>query len=340
MSELLYLESARVKELCRRLDPLELVENALSEHFLQRTVLPPEAYLAWRPEVGMARSLCMPGFVVGQPGVKIINSNPLNVARGQPRATGLTVLFDVQSGRPICLMQGAGISALRTACVTIICALRLLRHDSTRAAIIGAGKQAVAHVEMICSRLNGIREMVIYDLDAARATRLRESARCYAEEAGIDLEIASSAEEAIRGSQLVVTVTTSTQPYIPLAWLEPGALVAHVSLDDLLPEVFLKAERLLVDDWHLVAADKRRILGKLIHSGLIASPSQVVPKGFCGRRVDAELGALITGAHKGRENDQERIIVNPFGLAIEDLALAKNVFELAKSCGVGHVLPE
>lgn len=339
MRGLLYLDAEQVEHLCKQLDPVRLVEAALVEHAQARTVLPEEAYLAWSSKAGRARSLSMPAFVGGQPGVKIIN-RPLNSMRYHARASGVTILFDAESARPVCVMQGAGISAMRTAAITAISAQRLLRQDGTRAGFIGAGVQAAAHVEMTCSRVSGLREIVIYDVDPSKAMSLRDALRCKAEQASINLVVASTAEEAIRGSQLIVTLTTSTQPYIPHAWIEAGALIVHVSLDDLLADVFLKADKLFVDDWHLVAADERRILGKLIQSGLIASPSQTVPRGFCGRRVDAELGSIINGAHKGREHEQETIIVNPFGMAIEDLAIAKRVFELAERGGIGHSLPD
>jgi ornithine cyclodeaminase len=336
---ILYLDSEQVFRLSGELDPVQTVKEALIEHAMQRTILPAEAYLSWSSERGPGRSLAMPGVVFGYPGLKVINANATNRLHGIPRATGLTMLFDPESGKPLCIMQGARLSALRTASVTILAAQLLQPSGSKRVAVLGAGVQAAVHIEMICSKLCRIQQIVIYDLEPARAVKLRDLARCQAEAVGIELVTAPTAEAAIRGSEIIVTVTTSNAPYIPIDWLDAGVLVVHVSLDDLLPEVLLNAEKLFVDDWHLVAADERRILGKLIHSGLVASPSQIVPKGFCGRRV-MEFGSVLIGAHSGRGHDKERIIVNPFGLAIEDLAIALKVYHLAQRAQVGHLLAD
>src|SRR5207247_6559065 len=113
-------------------------------------------------------------------------------------------------------------------------------------------------------------------------------------------------------ADLVVTVTTSTTGYVRHSWLEPGALVVNVSLDDLLPEVLLRADKLFVDDWSLVAADEHRLLGRLIREGTI-------------RAVDGELGELLGGSRPGRSRAEEIVVVNPFGLAIEDPAIANEV---------------
>jgi N-[(2S)-2-amino-2-carboxyethyl]-L-glutamate dehydrogenase len=122
---------------------------------------------------------------------------------------------------------------------------------------------------------------------------------------------------------LIVTVTTTTTPYLRHEWLQPGALLVNVSLDDPLPEVFLRADKLFVDDWNLIAADEHRLLGRLLREGTIA------------RADDTELGRLLAGAQHGRSHPDEIVVVTPFGLAIEDLAVAKQVYAFATASGLG-----
>jgi ornithine cyclodeaminase len=145
-----------------------------------------------------------------------------------------------------------------------------------------------------------------------------------------------TAEEAIRGSLLVIPATTTERGYIPPGWLSPGALLVHVSLDDLLPQAIIDADRLFVDDWELVRTDGRRLLGRMIRAGLVAGPGEAVPVG--GRSVDGTLGDVLIGRASGRRRKDEVVVFNPFGMAITDVALASAVVEKAQERGVGHAL--
>jgi N-[(2S)-2-amino-2-carboxyethyl]-L-glutamate dehydrogenase len=181
-----------------------------------------------------------------------------------------------------------------------------------RLALIGAGALARCHLELLPPRLPQLREIRVYDRERKRAESL-----------GASVSVSDSAEQAIRGAGLIVTVTTTTTPYLRHEWLQPGALLVNVSLDDPLPEVFLRADKLFVDDWNLIAADEHRLLGRLLRGGTIA------------RADDTELGRLLAGAQHGRSHPDEIVVVNPFGLAIEDLAVAKQVYAFATASGLG-----
>lgn len=271
----------------------------------------------------------MPGLVDGCAGVKIINANPANPRRGLPRASGLTILFDPGSGRPVCILEAARISCLRTAAVTAIAADLLAAHPVERLALLGAGALARCHLQLLPPRLPQLREIRLHDLDAKRSARLA------AETADARIVVCASAEQAIRGAELVVPVTTTDSGYIRHDWLRPGALLVNISLDDPLPEVVLRADKLFVDDWTLVAADQHRLLGRMHRDGRIRGPHQPANG---ARPVDGELGALLAGRCQGRSRPDETILVNPFGLAIEDLALAERVYRHARRRGLGSAL--
>jgi ornithine cyclodeaminase len=284
----------------------------------------------------------MPGYVVAETpvvGTKIINSNPRNPMNQLPRASGLTLLFDPQTGRITCVMEGAFVSALRTASVSAVASDHLASATVEQLAILGAGELARSHLKLLPPRLPGLREIRIFDLEATRAAQLaREVPEIAAR--GIRLRIAESAESAARGAQVIVAVTTTTTGYIALDWLEPGSLLLNISLDDALPEVVLGVDRLIVDDWHLVSQDNHRLLGRMYRAGQIVGPLDETrsPLGPDVRRVDAELGWVLTGRAPGRRNETERILVNPFGLSIEDVALADEVRQAACRRGLGRVL--
>lgn len=316
---LLYLSGSDVAAALDHVDVVGAVAAALAAHGRGETILPAEAYLGWEHDGEALRSLAMPAAVDSAPGVKIINANPANPGRGLPRASGLTVLFDPASGRPLCVMEGARISCLRTAAVTAIAAELLAVAPVERLALIGAGALARCHLELLPPRLPQLREIRVYDRERKRAESLATSL-------ATSVTVSDSAEQAIRGAGLIVTVTTTTRPYLRYDWLRPGGLLVNVSLDDPLPEVFLRADKVFVDDWNLIAADEHRLLGRLLREGTIA------------RADDGELGRLLAGTQQGRSHPDEIIVVNPFGLAIEDLAVAEQVYAFATASGLGTSL--
>lgn len=325
---ILYLSTREVALALNAIDVVDAVASALTAHARGASVLPAQAYLGWEHAGETLRSLSMPALVEGCPGVKLINSNAANPARGIPRASGLTVLFDIATGQPVCAMAGARISCLRTAAVTALAADLLGAHPIQRLALLGAGALARCHLELLTDRLPDLREICLYDPDRERATDLA---------ADLDrAEVCGSPEEAIRRAQLIVAVTTTTSGYIRYGWLEPGALIVDVSLDDPLPEVVLRADKVFVDDWALVSADHRRLLGRMHRSGQISEPGN--PRTNRPRPIDGELGELLTSTLAGRTRPEEIILVNPFGLALEDIAVARRVHEHALKLGLGTTL--
>ncbi|MDQ3809610.1 MAG: ornithine cyclodeaminase, partial [Chloroflexota bacterium] len=121
--------------------------------------------------------------------------------------------------------------------------------------------------------------------------------------------------------------------YIPFHWLQPGALLVNVSLDDVLPDVVMKAGKVVVDDWRLVKTDSRRLLGRMYRQGLVVGPGEARRRG--ARAIHAELGQLVLGSAPGRTSHQEVVLLNPFGLSIEDIAVASRVYESAVRMGLG-----
>lgn len=340
--QIVYLSHADVRYCAQNLDLVAVVAEALALHAQEKTVLPDEAYLSWtNTEQEFARSLNMPAYLdepVRMAGTKIINGKPANIQRGLPRASGLTLLFDVDTARVICIMEGAYISAMRTAAVSALSVQLLQGVPITCMALMGAGVLAEAHFELLIPRLPELKQIFLYDLDLARAQILRDRYAAHLP-SQVTCHVVTSAEEAIRPAQLIVPVTTTTTGYIALDWLQPGALLVNVSLDDPLPEVLLWADKVIVDDWNLITSDTRRILGRLHREGSIGGPdlsAKLRQTYEC--TVYGSLGELVIGRKPGREHDHEIIVVNPFGLALEDIALAARIYQKARTDGMGTLL--
>jgi ornithine cyclodeaminase len=338
-NRILFLSQRDVRTAAARIDPVRAVREALAAHASGQSVLPAEAYLRWSPTAGeSARSLNMPGRLAGAvdvAGTKIINANPANPARGLPRASGLTVLFDPTDARIYCVLDAAHISALRTASVSALSAELFNGNDVGEWALIGAGALARAHLQLLPSTLGKLRAINLFDIEEKRAEGLaREFAPSLAER-GIRLQVARSAKDAIRDADFIVTATTVTEGYIGRGWLKPGALLVHVSLDDLRPEALTEADRVVVDDWALVRDDDQRLLGRMWRQGLLTGPGDDADPAAGRTAVHAELGDIIIGRKAGRSSAQEIVIVNPFGLSIEDLAVARQVYDNARQQGLG-----
>jgi ornithine cyclodeaminase/alanine dehydrogenase-like protein (mu-crystallin family) len=329
---MLVLSAVEVEQLCDQLDIPGIIADVLRLHASGQTVLPAEAYLGWTsPQGGRARSLNMPGYIGGHihaAGSKIINGNPMNVMCGQPRASGITLLFDRETAAITCLMDAAYISALRTATIGVLCARALHSRRRMSLAVFGAGVLGRQHILSLAHDFS-IGDVAVFDIDPARADGLVR--RLTPTLTGCVLRRADSPADALHGATCVVASTTTTTPYITYNMVEPGAILLNVSLDDFSSDVFENVEKLYVDDIGLIQEDEHRILGKLIRNGTVGLPDQTGGS----NQITGTIGQLLQGSVPARAREDEIILVNPFGMAIEDIVVANAVFQCAKEEGVG-----
>ena len=319
-----------MEQICKKLDSIEIIREVFTLHSERKTVLPDEAYLSWtNSNKETPRSLNMPAYLGGGydiAGTKIINANIDNAKYGVARASGLTLLFDSKTGIVLCVMEGAYISSLRTASVSVLGVKLLRKKGPINLAIIGLGVQGEMHLRMLMEQFSDIENIYIFDVDPSKSKKILQKYK------GRNIEIAKNQQEAFVNSDVIVTTTTVNKGYVKADWIRKGSLIVHVSLDDLLDESIKKADKLIVDDWNLVKNGTKRIFGKMYLGGQLHGPEQYKKSGTF---IYAEFGDIVSGKKKGREKDSETIIFNPFGLAIEDIAIASNVYNYAKKTGKG-----
>lgn len=282
----------------------------------------------------------MPGYVEGDPkmiGVKIINASLGNHARGLPRASGVTLLFDEETGQPRAIMDAAPVSAARTAAVSVAAIRELPSFPVRTAAVIGCGVQARAHLDLMMRHLHELRAIRLFDNRPEAAGSLKADVSETANRSGITVDAAGTPRDAIAGADAVVTATTvdAAGGYVSRQWLRDDAVVVHVSLDDLLPEVVEESRTIIVDDWDLVADDHRRLFGRMHREGRLLGPADPPQPGIA--QVDGELGDFL---QNGLRSLDGLTVVNPFGMAVQDVALASRVEAIAASRGVGRWLDE
>jgi N-[(2S)-2-amino-2-carboxyethyl]-L-glutamate dehydrogenase len=346
-ADVLYLPRRDVIQACSQVDVVGTVARALEAHARGATVLPDEAYMGWDTADGFsARCLAMPGGIEYPArrilGLKVINASLGNAARGLPRSQGFTMIFDPETSRPLVIMEAAYISALRTAAVTAVTAHHLAVPNAAVMALIGCGTLAKAHLALLPQGLSSIRQVRLFDVRQSRAEELAKALADDADFGHLDVVTTTQVRDCVRGAHLVVPVTTVTEGYLPLQWLMPGAVVAHVSLDDVLPDVVTGASLVLVDDWGLVSHDEHRLLGRMYREGTLLAPDGSAFPGCApvpsARRVDGTLGEALIGSTEGRRKDSDIILSNPFGMSVLDVAVAEQVYRSALDMALGHRL--
>lgn len=343
--EVLYLDAAQVSKCLESIDPVEITRQAHMMHALGRTELPLESYMRWStPSGSTARSLSMPAAILGEHidiGVKIINASLSNTSNSIARANGVTMLFESETGRVKTIMDAGKISSVRTAATSILSFRALPKRRDTTLSIIGAGVLGSAHIDVAVHALARLSQILIHDQVASKAQRLVDERSYECAQRDVSLDVSTDLHRTVSSADYLVTATTATEPYIDARWLDREVCVSNVSLDDLPPEAYIRAQHLLVDDWDLVTADRNRLLGKMHRHHQIGGPGES-PEGY-RRMVNATLGEVLLAQSAGSKDllsapPAGAVIFNPFGVAISDIALATQVDRVARASCSGRRL--
>jgi ornithine cyclodeaminase len=270
--------------------------------------------------------------------LKAVCVMPGNPARGLDAHQGVVTLFDGETGRPTAILDASAITAIRTAAVTALATRVLARADARKLAIVGAGVQAAAHIEALLGvrDFDSVRvyaptaEHVRAVIDGARGDRPAGAGdrAGAADDRAASITAAASAEEAVRGADVVVTVTSSREPVLRREWLGPGAHVNAVGAS--MPA----ARELDVDTVAAAAlfADSRESLRNEAGEYLLALDQSAISG---EDHVRAELGEVVAGLRPGRADDEELTLFRSLGLAVEDLAAAQVAVAAARRLGRG-----
>ena len=305
---------------------VDAVSEALALHARGAVAQPLKPYLRWRANSHIAdRIIAMPAYVGGeQPvaGLKWIGSKHDNPElHGLERASALIVLNDPETHYPVAVMEGALISAARTAAVTAVAARYLAQPGFRSLTCVGCGPIGTSQVFTLLEHFPSVTTIWLYDLKEPAAIALTQGVAAHHPK--VDVQIAADAESAVRAGDVIVTATVADEPWLPAAWLRPGSLLCNVSIMDAAKDVFLSADKVVVDDW-----DQCNREGKIIH--------QLTTEGsFSREQLHAELGEIVIGSRPGRESDDEVILLNPMGMAVIDVACAKAIYYRARQAKIG-----
>jgi thiomorpholine-carboxylate dehydrogenase len=249
----------------------------------------------------------MPAVAEDAMGLKLVSFYPGNAGTGRPTHLAMILLFRPDTGEPLAVLEGRLITEMRTAAVSAAVTRRLASPESRVLALLGSGVQAGAHLEAL-SRVRRFEEVRVW-------SRTPDHARRFAREHGAR---AMDAESAVRGADVVITATNAREPILRGAWLKPGALVNAVGsprptwreLDD-------EAMRsvLVVDSREAVLKESGDVI--LSRAPIHAEVGEI----FGGSRPAPPVGATT--------------VFKSVGLAIEDIATARLVYETVRARGQG-----
>jgi ornithine cyclodeaminase len=300
----IHLDDAAVRRLLRLDDLLAGMRRALIDLSAGRVLQPLRTVMEIPAEQGLL--FIKPALTADALATKLITLVPGNPARGLPTLLATVVLMDPSTGQPLAVMDATWLTELRTAAVSAIAADALSPPGAKVVAMLGSGALARSHA-IALRAVRPVAEIRVWSRDPANV------ARCAADIGGVGC---ASAEEAVRGADIVCTVTNASEPVLRGAWLKPGAFVAAVGAPR-------PTWRELDDDAmrNAIVADSResaeREAGDVILSGA---------------SVYAELGEILAGTRPAPPAGAT-VVFKSLGQAVEDAVAARLVYDAAVAEG-------
>ncbi len=302
---------------------LEMAKEAFRAYGEGRINMPPKANLnlARGEFASMFGAVELPGAHIC--GHKWVCCFPDNPRRGLLTVMGKIVLNDVETGEELTSMDGTYVTNYRTGAAGGLGAQYLARPEASRLGLVGAGEQARTQVAAIV-RVRPIKEVTIYSRTPERARGLAEEIRRVY---GITARITDKVEEAVRGQDIVVTVTPSTAPLVRREWVDPGTHINAFGADAVgkqeLDPAILAAAKVVVDD--VVQAMEVGEINVAVSRGL-----------FRHEQIYATLGEVVVGQKPGRTSPEEITVFDATGLSVQDLTLAHAIYRRALERNLGE----
>lgn len=255
------------------------------------------------------------------------NANfPQNMKKnGLPTIQGIIVVSDAENGKLLALMDSMEVTIIRTGAATAVAAKYLSLPETETATICGCGNQGKISLRALM-KVRQLKTVYAYDVDIAVANSF---ATALSKELKIDIHVASDLSKAVKQSQIVITCTTSKKYFLHQVDVVPGTFIAAVGSDsedkqELEPSLLVSSK--VVTD----STDQCAAIGELHHA--------LEPGILKRENVYGELGEIIAGLKKGRTSEQEIIIFDSTGTALQDVAASAIVYEKAIQKGIGYAM--
>jgi alanine dehydrogenase len=320
---ILVIDQRQVRALLPMAECMDVMADALRALGEGEAMLPLRTVM--RLPDGRSAFGAMPAYL-GRPaalGIKVITVFPGNEGTHLDSHQGAVLLFEVEHGRLLAVLDASAITAIRTAAVSGVATQALAREDAVDLAILGSGVQAMTHLEAMCLA-RPIERVRVWSRQAERAHRFALRA---AERFELKVQAVGSVAEAVAGAAVVCTTTASPEPLLRGEWLAPGTHVNAVGAS-------LPNARELDSE----AVRRARLYVDRRESALNEAGDFLIPKAegaITAAHIVGELGELLLGRIDGRRSPTEITLFKSLGLAIEDVAAARHIHSKAVAAGRG-----
>ncbi len=320
---MLVLSEKEVRELIEINELVLALEEAHVQFSTGKAVMPVRQVVPLSQIQGRITS--MPAYLseANALGMKVVTYFQENPKKGLPSILATISLYSSETGKLTALMDGSYVTAIRTACASAMATKALANPETPVMGILGAGVQARAHIRAL-SRIRQFSEIRVYSPSGTSARNIKKELE---PESGIRIEAVDSPENAVRGADLVVTVSTAKEPILRAGWLKAGCHINAVGshrpdLRELDAEIF-KSATVVVDSLDATMAECGDIL--------LAIREGAITKGH----VHAEIGEVLAERRPGRTRADEITVYKSVGIAIQDVAAAQLVYQKAVEQKVG-----
>ncbi len=309
-------------------DAIEGMKSAFAQLSRQEAVVPLRAHLDVQPHQGT--TLVMPAYLQESDdlAVKIVSIFPQNVKRRQPTISAMVLLLDSKSGRPLAIMEGASLTAVRTGAGSGAATDLLARKDAAVVAILGSGVQARTQLEAVCS-VRYIQEVRVYSPNHEHTVQFARDMK------GVGripqfVRMMNSAETAVRGADIICTATSSNTPVFRYESLKSGAHINGVG--SFLPTMQEIDEKTVRES--LLIVDSREAVLEEAGDLIIPIQNGSINEGH----IHAELGEIVAGLKPGRTNNEQITFFKSVGVAVQDAAAARIALQNAEKMGLGTMV--
>ncbi len=309
-------------------DAIEGMKLAFSQLSRQQATVPLRAHLDVLPHQGT--TLVMPAYLQESDdlAVKVVSVFPQNVKQGQPTISAMVLLLDSKNGRPLAIMEGASLTAVRTGAGSGAATDLLARKDAAVVAILGSGVQARTQLEAVCA-VRYIQEVCVYSPNHEHTVQFAREMKGRGRIPQF-VRMMNSAETAVRGADIICTATNSTNPVFSYDSIKSGTHINGVgSFLPTMQEIDEKTvrESLLIVDSREAALEEAGDLIIPIQNGTINEG-----------HIHAELGEIVAGLKPGRTNNEQITFFKSVGVAVQDAAAAQIALQNAEKMGLGTMV--
>lgn len=270
----------------------------------------------------------MPGYTPSSGALvsKLVTLFPGNAGTAVPTHQAVIAVFDPADGRPVALLDGTAITALRTGAGSALATRLLARADAAVLAVLGTGVQARSHA-LAVSRVRSFAEVRVAGRDATKAAAVAEE---LAPQLDVPVRATASFEAACNGADVVCATTHAREPVVRRDWLAPGAHVTSVGYNPRGREV---DDATVADALVVVESRAATLAAPPAGSNDLVAP---VERRLLDPDDVIEVGELVAGNRAGRASPEQLTLYKSVGVAVQDAVAAALVLAAARERGAGH----